>query len=79
MYLMCKMAQRTMRKMNTPEQEEGQPKANVEKIELIDQNAIKSDDIPIEKKKAQTNGKWVFCAIKQRIVWREEIPADPEA
>ena len=41
-----------MRKMNTPEQEEGQPKANVEKIELIDQNAIKSDDMPVEKRKA---------------------------
>ena len=51
MYLMCKMAQRTMSRMNNPEQE-GQPKANVEKVELIDQNAIKSDDIPIEKKKA---------------------------
>ena len=51
MHLMCKMAQRTMSRMNTPEQE-GQPKANVEKVELIDQNAIKSDDIPVEKKKA---------------------------
>lgn len=67
-----------MNRMNTPE-EEGQPKANVEKVELIDQNAIKSDDIPVEKRKASGIGKWVFCAIKQRIVWREEDPVDPEA
>ena len=74
MSLMIKMARRSAARMSG--EAGSQAKKTVEKVELINQNQLKSDAMPQWCHQSTTgrpidheNGKWAFCPERKRIVW----------